>query len=151
MKWNVFQAVSVSVLQYGCTTWTLIKMVDQNYTRMLCAVLNTPWKQHPTKQQLYSHLPPILLIKQEVKVVTLFLSLYLYHFLSTSYSLPVFLLLCYYLFCSLLISLALYLYFCSYHSLLSLFLSSCLSHSLSLSLSVALSFFQTVYIYHRIF
>ena len=26
---------------------------------MLHAVLNKSWKQHPTKQQLYSHLPPI--------------------------------------------------------------------------------------------
>ena len=27
---------------------------------MLRAVLNKPWKQNPTKQQLYVHLPPIL-------------------------------------------------------------------------------------------
>ena len=26
---------------------------------MLRAILNGPWKQHPTKQQLYGHLPPI--------------------------------------------------------------------------------------------
>ena len=32
---------------------------DDNYTRMLHAVLNKSWKQHPTKQQLYGQLPPI--------------------------------------------------------------------------------------------
>ena len=26
---------------------------------MLRAILNKSWRQHPTKQQLYSHLPPI--------------------------------------------------------------------------------------------
>ena len=48
---------------YGCTTWTLTKRMekklDDNYTRMLRAILNKSWKQHPTKQQLYGHLPPI--------------------------------------------------------------------------------------------
>ena len=28
--------------------------------RILWAILNKCWKQHPTKQQLYGHLPPIL-------------------------------------------------------------------------------------------
>ena len=58
-----FQAAVVSILLYGYTTWTLIKRLekklDGNYTRMLQAVLNTYWRQHPTKQQLYGHLPPI--------------------------------------------------------------------------------------------
>ena len=35
------------------------KKLDSNYTKMLQAILNTSWRQHPTKQQLYSHLPPI--------------------------------------------------------------------------------------------
>ena len=35
------------------------KKLDGNYTRMLQAILNKSWRQHPTKQQLYSHLPPI--------------------------------------------------------------------------------------------
>ena len=30
--------------------------LDENCTRMLLAILNKSWKQHPTKQQLYSHL-----------------------------------------------------------------------------------------------
>ena len=46
-----------------CTTWTLTKRtkkkLDGNHTRMLRAILNKSWRQHPTKQQLYGHLPPI--------------------------------------------------------------------------------------------
>ena len=33
--------------------------VDGNYTRMLRAILNKSWRQHPTRRQLYGHLPPI--------------------------------------------------------------------------------------------
>ena len=32
------------------------KKIDGNYTRMLRAILNRSWWQHPTKQQLYGHL-----------------------------------------------------------------------------------------------
>ena len=35
------------------------KKLDGNYTRMLRAILNEFWRQHPTKHQLYGHLPPI--------------------------------------------------------------------------------------------
>ena len=63
MKRSFFQAAVVSVLLYGCTTWTLTKRLkkklDGNYTRMLRAVLNKSWRQHPTRHQLYDHLPPI--------------------------------------------------------------------------------------------
>ena len=52
-----------SILLYGCTTWTLTKRLekklDGNYTRMLRAILNKSWQQHPTRHQLYGHLPPI--------------------------------------------------------------------------------------------
>ena len=54
MKRSFFQAAVVSILLYGCTTWTLTKRLeklDGNYTRML--------RQHPTRHQLYAHLPPI--------------------------------------------------------------------------------------------
>ena len=48
---------------YGFATWTLTKRtekkLDGNYTRMLRAILNESWRQYPTKQQLYGHLPPI--------------------------------------------------------------------------------------------
>ena len=33
--------------------------LDGNCTRMQRAILNKSWRQHPTKQQLYGHLPPI--------------------------------------------------------------------------------------------
>ena len=63
MKRSFFQAVIVSILLYGCTTWTLTKQLekklDGDYTRMLRAILNRSWRQHPTKQQLYGQLPPI--------------------------------------------------------------------------------------------
>ena len=36
------------------------KKLDGNYTRMLRAILNKPWRQHPTRHQLYGHLPPIM-------------------------------------------------------------------------------------------
>ena len=63
MKRSFFQAAVVSILLYGCTTWTLTKRLekklDGNYTRMLQAILNKSWRQRPTKHQLYSHPPPI--------------------------------------------------------------------------------------------
>ena len=64
MKCSFFQAAVISILLYGCTTWTLTKhmekKIDCNYTRMLWALLNKSWRQQPTKQQLYGHLPPIM-------------------------------------------------------------------------------------------
>ena len=63
MKRSFFQAAVVSILLYECTTWTLNKLLekklDGNYARMLRAILNKSWQQHPTRHQLYSHLPPI--------------------------------------------------------------------------------------------
>ena len=35
------------------------KKLDGNYTRILRAILNKSWRQHPTRHQLYGHLPPI--------------------------------------------------------------------------------------------
>ena len=62
MKRSFFQAAVTSILLYGCTTWTLTKRLgkklDGNYTRMLLAILNKSWRQHPTRHQLYGHLPP---------------------------------------------------------------------------------------------
>ena len=60
IKCSFFQTAVVSILLHGSTTWTLTKhkekkKLDGNYTRMLPAVLNKSWRQHPTKQQLYSH------------------------------------------------------------------------------------------------
>ena len=56
---SFFRAAAVSILLYGCTTWMLTKWLekklDGNYTRMLWAILNKSWRQHPTR-----HLPPIM-------------------------------------------------------------------------------------------
>ena len=53
----------MSILLYGCTTWTLTKRMEKkfngNKTRILRAILYKSWRQHSTKQQLYGHLPPI--------------------------------------------------------------------------------------------
>ena len=63
IKRSFFQAAVVLMLLYGCTTWKLTKCmekkIDGNYTRKLPAILNKSGRQHPTKQQLYGHLPPI--------------------------------------------------------------------------------------------
>ena len=47
MKRSFFQAAVVSILLYGCTTWTLTKRLEKS------------WRQHPTRHQRYNHLPPI--------------------------------------------------------------------------------------------
>ena len=48
MKRSFFQAAVVSLLLYGCATWTLTKRLekklDSNYTRMLRAILNKSWR-----------------------------------------------------------------------------------------------------------
>ena len=63
MKRSFFLAAVVSILLYGCITWMLTKRLekklDGNYTRILRAILNKSWRQHPTRHQLYDHLPPI--------------------------------------------------------------------------------------------
>ena len=63
IKCNFFQIAVVSILLYGCTTWTLTKCIekklDKNCKRMLQTILNKSWKQHPTKQLLYGYLPLI--------------------------------------------------------------------------------------------
>ena len=63
MKCSFFLAAVASILLYGCSTWTLTKRLekklDGNYTRMLRAILNKSWRQHPTRHQLYGHLLPI--------------------------------------------------------------------------------------------
>ena len=63
MKCSFFQAAVMLILLHGYTRWMLTKRMgkkfDSNCTRMLQAILNKSWRQHPTKQQLYSHLPPI--------------------------------------------------------------------------------------------
>ena len=61
IKRNFFLSVVASILLYGCTIWTLTKRIEKKLdgkcTRMSQAILNKSWKQHPTEQQLYRHLP----------------------------------------------------------------------------------------------
>ena len=63
IKLSFFQAAIVSVLLYAWITWTLTnrmeKKLEGNYTRMLRAVLNKSWRQHPTKHQMQCHRPSI--------------------------------------------------------------------------------------------
>ena len=60
IKWNFFQAATVSIVLDGKNTWMLTKHMDikleDYYTRMQRVVLNKSWKQPPTKQQLYEKL-----------------------------------------------------------------------------------------------
>ena len=51
----MFQDCRITVIH----TKRLEKKLDGNYTRMLRAILNKSWRQHPTRHQLYGHLPPI--------------------------------------------------------------------------------------------
>ena len=64
IKRSFFQTAVMLILLYGWTTWILTKRMeeklDSNYTRMLRAILNKSWRQYPTKQQLYGHLPRIM-------------------------------------------------------------------------------------------
>ena len=40
--------------------FSLVTLSGATSIRMLWAILNKSWRPHPTKQQLYSHLPPIM-------------------------------------------------------------------------------------------
>ena len=62
---------SVREIRADCVTWWWwwwlwkkwhFRFQEKSYiykTRMLRAILNKSWREYPTKQQLYSHLPPI--------------------------------------------------------------------------------------------
>ena len=69
LKRDFFRATVESVLVYGSSTWTLTKHLEKSldgaYTRMLRAVLNISWKQHPTKKELYGNIPPLSVIIRE--------------------------------------------------------------------------------------
>ena len=57
MKRSFFQAAIVSILLYGCTTWTLTKRMEKkledDYTRMLRAIRNKPWRQSSSYKATY--------------------------------------------------------------------------------------------------
>ena len=62
-KIQLFSATVVSVLLYGCETWTLNKKMNKSldgcYTRMLRKVLNVSWTQHIPNTTLYGDIPPL--------------------------------------------------------------------------------------------
>ena len=47
MKRNFFQAMVVSILLYGCTTWTLTKRTEKKLDGNYMKILNKSWRQHP--------------------------------------------------------------------------------------------------------
>ena len=53
LKRNFFRAMVESVLLYGSEAWPLTKKqekkLDETYTKMLRAILNISWKEHPSK------------------------------------------------------------------------------------------------------
>ena len=51
IKRDFVRATVVSILLYGCTTWTVTKRIR--------VIGNKSWKQPPAKQQLYGNIPPI--------------------------------------------------------------------------------------------
>lgn len=59
---NFFRAIVESVLVYGSPSWILTKQLEDKlggtYCRMLCAILNKSWQQHPTKE-LYGSIPKL--------------------------------------------------------------------------------------------
>ena len=67
MKRSFFQTVvDTGVgIYYKDAEWTYGEKAYGNFTRMLRAIVNKSWRQHPTKQQLYGHQPSI---KKTIKV-----------------------------------------------------------------------------------
>ena len=69
LKRNFFRAAVETVLLYGSVSWTLTthleKKIDGAYTRMLRTALNRSWKDHPTNEELYGHIPPISKLLQQ--------------------------------------------------------------------------------------
>ena len=53
-------STTVANFTYFTVVKVPLKKLDGNYTRMLQAILNKSWQQHPTRHQLYGHLPPIM-------------------------------------------------------------------------------------------
>ena len=51
--------ITKNSIRLSVTELSRLIYLDGNYTRMLRAILNKSWRQHPTRHQLYGHLPPI--------------------------------------------------------------------------------------------
>ena len=63
MKRHLFRATVESLLIYGSVRWNLTKAlakrINGNYTRMVRAVLNRYWKDHPNNKYIYVNIPDI--------------------------------------------------------------------------------------------
>ena len=60
LDWSLLKQELIRFIRHLLWVYIYIYIyLDGNYTRMLWAILNKSWRQHPTKQQLYGHLPPI--------------------------------------------------------------------------------------------
>ena len=63
IKIKLFRATVESVLIYGSVSWTLTKVLENrlniNYIRMLHAILNRSWKDHPNNKEIYGNIPDI--------------------------------------------------------------------------------------------
>ena len=71
IKRNFFRTTVESVLVYGSVSWTLTKALEKrisgNYTRMLRAIRNRSWKDHPSNKEIYSNIPDICTsIRQQI-------------------------------------------------------------------------------------
>ena len=67
-KQEFFQAIAVSLILYGCTTWNnenAWRKIKRRTAQRWSADLSKFLKQHPTKQQLYGHSP---LITQTIQI-----------------------------------------------------------------------------------
>ena len=67
-----FRATVETVLLYGSVTWTLTKRLENKlygtYTRMLRAILNKSWRDHPTHTELYGNIPIISHLIRERRI-----------------------------------------------------------------------------------
>ena len=67
LQYTLFLAFNWHFSKHWCSSWIFFKtmfcmlfgITMTFYTRMLRAILNKSWQQHPTRHQLYGHLPPI--------------------------------------------------------------------------------------------
>ena len=63
MKRSFFQTAVVSILIYGCTPWTFTKCMEKAWRQQdknAASNIEHVFRQHPTKQRLYGHLPPTM-------------------------------------------------------------------------------------------
>ena len=58
-EFNIWKSASILLANQVFFLKYAEKKFDSNYTRMLQAILNKSWRQHPKKQQLHGLLPPI--------------------------------------------------------------------------------------------